>query len=92
MSNVEGERNPLAILSPEAVREMRALYVTGDYSYSELALGFGVEKQTVADVIQGNRWDHLLEDGELETLGRVREARRNNHNLKHRRRQYVSRS
>jgi hypothetical protein len=86
--SVEGELNPLAILSPEAVREMRQLYLTGDFSYVELALGFGVEKTTVFDVISTKHWDHLLEPGEAEALTAMREQRRNNYNFKHRRRQY----
>ena len=84
--NAEGEHNPRAILSPEAVKEMRQLYLTSEYSYAELALGFGVEKTTVQQIINGERWDHLLEPGQPEKLERVREQRRNNHDLKHKRR------
>ena len=81
--SVEGEHNPLAILSPEAVKEMRQLYLTSEYSYAELALGFGVEKTTVQQIINGERWDHILEVGQAQALDRVREQRRNNDNLKH---------
>ena len=73
--NGEGELNGRAILTDATVREMRQLYLTGNFSYSKLALGFGVEKSTVFDVISTKHWDHLLEPGEAERLTEMREQR-----------------
>jgi hypothetical protein len=49
--NGEGELNGMAILTDATVREIKALYLTGQRSYKELALEFGVKKSTVGDVI-----------------------------------------
>jgi len=84
--SVQGEQNPLAILTDAEVGEIKALYLTGEHSYTDLAWRFHVRKTTVQQIINGERWDHLLEPGQPENLARVREQRRNNHNLKHKRR------
>jgi hypothetical protein len=83
-----GEANGMAILTDATVAEIKALYLTGQWAFVELALEFGVKKSTVADVISTKHWDHLLEPGEAEALAQVREQRRDNYNFKHRRRQY----
>ena len=85
--SAEGELNARAILTNAEVEEIRALYLMGEHSYLELARQFGVRKTTVQSIINTCLWDHSLKPGEAEELARVREQRRNNHNLKHRRRQ-----
>jgi len=55
-------------------------------TYVDLAFKFRVRKTTIQQVINTDRWDHLLEPGQAQALAQVREQRRNNHNLKHKRR------
>jgi uncharacterized protein YjcR len=94
MASVEGELNGHAILTGAEVGEIKALYLTGENSYTDIARRFGVRKSTVQSIINTDRWDHSLEPGQAEELARVRELRRNNHKLKHKRKGYdhVSRS
>ena len=84
--NAKGEHNPLARLTDAEVGEIKALYLGGEHSYTDLAFKFGVRKTTAQQIINGERWDHLLEPGQAEALARVREQRHNNHGLKHKRR------
>jgi hypothetical protein len=83
--SIDGEFNPAAILTDAEVREIKALYLTGEHSYTYIAAQFGVHKSTVQQIINCVRWDHLLEPEQPKALERIREQRRNNHNLKHRR-------
>ena len=86
MSSAEGELNPRAILTGVEVGEIKSLYLTGVHSYADLARRFRVRKTTVQSIINTGRWDHALKSGEAQALARVREQRRNDHNLKHKRR------
>jgi len=85
MTSAEGEHNPRAILTNEEVKDIKNLYLTAQHSYADIARRFGVRKSTVQSIINTGRWDHALEQGQAENLARVREQRRNNHKLKHRR-------
>ena len=67
--------NHAAILSPELVKEIRQMYLKGDYSFSEIALAFGVEKATIQSILTGNTWKHVLADGEAEALKAMRQER-----------------
>jgi len=87
MPSAEGELNARAILTDAQVGEIKELYLMGEHSYTDLARIFRVRKTTIQQVINTDRWDHLLEPGQAEELARVREQRHNNHKLKHRRRQ-----
>jgi hypothetical protein len=84
--SAQGEHNPRARLTDAEVGDIRALYLTGERSYLDLSRLFRVRKTTIQQVINTDRWDHLLEPGQAQALAQVREQRRNNHNLKHSRR------
>ena len=53
-----GERSgiPHRKLSPEQVIEIGRLYATGEYTYRSLSKQFGIGFNTVAGIVQGNRW------------------------------------
>jgi hypothetical protein len=80
--SIEGERNFVTRLTNATVKDIRSLYVLGDHSYADLAWWLDVHRSTIQKIINGERWHHLLEPDEAETLARVREQRRNDHNLK----------
>jgi len=84
--SAEGELNARAILTDAQVGEIKELYLLDEHSYTDLARRFRVRKTTAQQIINGERWDHLLEPGQAEALARVREQRHNNHGLKHKRR------
>lgn len=59
-----GERNPLAKLQPEAVREMRARYrphfrYPHKDSARALAVEFDVSRCTISKIVGGRSWKHL---------------------------------
>lgn len=43
-------------LSEEAVREIRLMYATGEYSHRDLGKRFGVDRSTVQHVLAGRSW------------------------------------
>jgi hypothetical protein len=75
MSSIDGELNPVAVLTDAEVREIKALYLTGEHSYTYIAAQFGVAKSTVQQIISCIRWGHLLEPGEAQALTEMREYR-----------------
>jgi len=56
-----GELHGQARLTASQVIEMRRAYAAGEGSYAQMAARFGVHPQTVASIIQGKRWRHLLD-------------------------------
>ncbi len=54
-----GERISLAKLTDSQVRQIRALYASGNCTYVQLALQFGVTKGTIGKVINRNTWAHI---------------------------------
>jgi predicted DNA-binding protein YlxM (UPF0122 family) len=70
-----GEANGASILSDEQVIAMRQAYLTGDWSFNELAARFHVTKSTVSTVIACMNWRWLLEPGEADMLAQVRTER-----------------
>jgi hypothetical protein len=48
-----------AILKNADVRRIRRLYATGKYIYREIAEKFGVDTETVGDIIRGQTWTWL---------------------------------
>ncbi len=54
-----GENHHAAKLNDVKVLKMRELYSTGEYSYSDLAVIFGVGYTQVQRIITGKRWGHL---------------------------------
>lgn len=55
-----GERNGGAHLTESAVREIRRLYETGQWSKRALGARFSVTGSTVAQIVHGHTWRHLL--------------------------------
>jgi DNA invertase Pin-like site-specific DNA recombinase len=79
MNSIEGELNGAAILTDAEVREIKDLYLTGKFAYSEIARRFHVARSTVQQIINGERWQHLLEAGEAEALSEMRKYRNHNY-------------
>jgi hypothetical protein len=48
-----------ARLTEDNVREIRRLYATGEFSYQELGLRFGVSKQMVSSIVHRRNWKHV---------------------------------
>lgn len=46
-------------LTEDAVREIRRLYATGEYSYRELGDLYGVSRDTIGDVVTRKSWYHV---------------------------------
>jgi hypothetical protein len=55
-NSLTGERNPMARLTGEAVREMRRLRAATGASYAEIARRFGVSTMTAYRAIVGQAW------------------------------------
>jgi len=54
-----GEKSHWSILKDEDVISIRNLHSSGQYSYVALAKLFGVHKQTIAGIVQRNKWKHI---------------------------------
>jgi DNA-binding XRE family transcriptional regulator len=46
-------------LDEQKVLEIRKLYKEGNYTHKELALKYGVIRQTIGDIINKKRWKHI---------------------------------
>jgi len=55
-----GEANSHAKLTEDQVREIRRLYATGNFTQQELALEFGVTRQTVSYIVRRKIWKHVV--------------------------------
>lgn len=58
-NSVRGTANGAAVLNEEDVIEIRELYASGKYSYSQLAKERGVARSTIAAVISRQNWAWL---------------------------------
>lgn len=58
-TQIRGEEHPLSKLDEDTVREIRALYETGDYRMIDLARRFGISKSKVHQVIHRQSWTHV---------------------------------
>jgi predicted DNA-binding protein YlxM (UPF0122 family) len=64
------------ILTKRQVVEVRALYLTGQLSFADLAQAFGLSKSAVQCILDCRNWPYLLAQGEAEALGQMRMKRR----------------
>lgn len=57
-----GERNQWHKLTEEQVREIRRTYVKGDLEYGQSALGkrYGIAHGSIAAIVKGKSWKHIL--------------------------------
>lgn len=57
-----GENNPHHKLTEQQVKEIRQIYVKGDHKYGQrgLAKKYGVPHSTIAGIIKGKLWKHIL--------------------------------
>jgi len=55
-----GESNGRAVITEELAKDLRKLYASGMWSYGLLAQLFDLKKTTVAYLIKGKSWKHLL--------------------------------
>jgi DNA-binding XRE family transcriptional regulator len=60
-----GERHWKAKLTDTLATEIRSLYQAGGTTQEELAQQFGVDETTIANILRGNAWTHLLADKTL---------------------------
>jgi len=56
---LHGSRHGMAKLTEDTVMQLRQLYSTGNYSYSELAIMFNVSKATIGTAMIGQTWSHV---------------------------------
>lgn len=57
--DLTGENNIKSKLNPDKVKQIRDLYKTGKYSYSQLSKMFGVTRSPIQRIIKGNSWKHV---------------------------------
>lgn len=55
-SRQRGEQHPQTTLTWKQVRELRALYATGDYTFAALGLKFGVTNVTARNIVKHRTW------------------------------------
>lgn len=55
-ADVSGEKNPAAKLTAEQVQEIRTLYATGNYSYSQLAEQFAISDSAIWAITKRRVW------------------------------------
>jgi hypothetical protein len=55
-----GSANGCAKLTEDDVREIRLLYATGNHTYLELGLRFGVAKHTICQIVRRRAWKHVI--------------------------------
>jgi len=55
--NAKGERNGNSKLTSHQVRDMRDLHSTGNYSFKDLAIKYGITVDHTSAVINGEYWD-----------------------------------
>ena len=74
--STQGEANGFAILNEEKVCAIRQRYLTGDYSFADLAAAFKVSRATIGGVLTGRYWRGSLTEAEAEALAQMRAQRR----------------
>jgi hypothetical protein len=55
------ERHGMAKLSHDEVREIRALWKTGDYLQKDIGGAFGINARTVSSIINRTHWKHVTD-------------------------------
>lgn len=60
MPHLAGEIHPAAKLTDENVREIKGAYRPGHVTQADLAEVHGVAKQTIAAIINGQTWRHIV--------------------------------
>ena len=63
-----GERNGTSKLTDEQVRNIRSLYASGEFTQAELASRFSVHNVLISSIVRGERWKHVVEASEQETM------------------------
>jgi hypothetical protein len=74
----QGSENGASVLSEENVVDIRQRYLSGQWSYVELARRYRVTKTAIQLVLNCANWPHLLSEGEAEQLRQMRHERSNN--------------
>jgi hypothetical protein len=69
-----------AILTDEQVSAIKDLYLTGRYSFSDLAHSFKVSRATIGGVLSGRYWRRGLTEQEQEALAQMRLERQTSNN------------
>lgn len=57
-----GNKNGMAILTENDVREIVLKYKSGQYSHRELAKMFKVGNTTIDDILRGTKWKHITRE------------------------------
>jgi hypothetical protein len=70
-----GSKNGQAVLFEEQVALIRQLYLSGEWSFTELAQRFAVTKGTIQMLLSGKNWAWNLTPQEADQLRQVRENR-----------------
>lgn len=59
LGSAKGINNPRAILTPELVKQIRNKFKPRHYTGKMLATEYGVSYQTIRDILDGRRWQHV---------------------------------
>lgn len=59
--SLKGEACPLSRFTEATIREMIAKHATGEYTQKELANEYGMARQTVGKIVNGQRWPHVTQ-------------------------------
>lgn len=58
-----GERNGVAVLTDQSVREILAISKHLKWSQTRIANGYGIERVTVSSIVTGRAWKHIERNG-----------------------------
>lgn len=58
-NSVHGEAQGSSKLTEDEVKDIREKYNTGNYSYGQLAVEYGVTKMPIASIIKRQSWKHI---------------------------------
>jgi len=71
----QGSENGASVLFEEQVALIRQLYLSGEWSFVELAQKFSVTKSTIQAVLNAKNWAWNITTEEADQLRQVREER-----------------
>lgn len=58
-SSTVGSKNSMSVLNEEKVTEIRRLYETNQFTYTDLGERYGVNQATIGYIIQRKTWKHI---------------------------------
>lgn len=74
-SRARGERIASAVLTADAVSEIRSLYASGGITQQQIADRYGVSREAINSIIRGVRWKHI-DAGDVDQMREISAANR----------------